>query len=195
MGDPRDRPPSVSALIDTPLDRAGLGWVSAGRRRGGTRRARWRAYAEGVLSQRCCSTSPTASSRGTRRSSGRSSPCGRCRDVDAAFEVVNASRYGLQASVFTECAGHRVRCDRPDRGRWRGRQRGARASVPTSCRTAGSRTGHWPRGSAVCHRGADRDPDGDHPAVSPKGSRCLKALPVTDARASAGSTGTSSDER
>ena len=39
-------------------------------------------------------------------------------DLDAAFEAVNASRYGLHASVFTGVAGHRVQraLDRLDVG-------------------------------------------------------------------------------
>ena len=61
-------------------------------------------------------------------------------DFDAAFDAVNASRYGLHASVFTGLAGDRLRRGGPASRPVGSSSTRCRASAPTSCPTAASRT-------------------------------------------------------
>ena len=101
VGDPRERGHPGLGADRRALHRAGAG---LGRARGRRRRpaaGRRDGRATACSRRPCCSTCPTAAPRGTRRSSARSWSCASVPDLDAAFEAVNASRYGLHASVFT----------------------------------------------------------------------------------------------
>ena len=90
-------------------------------------------------------------------------------DLDAAFEAVNASRYGLHASVFTGSLDTAFAAiDRLEVGGVVVNEvPGFRSDVMPygGVKDSGDRAG----GAAVRDRGADRDPDGRDPAVDEEG--------------------------
>ena len=101
VGDPRDADTRVGGADRRAATARVLDWVE----RGGRAPAAgcWPAgRSRAACSRRpCCSTCPTAAPRGTRRSSARSSSSARCPTSTRRSTAVNASRYGLHASVFT----------------------------------------------------------------------------------------------
>jgi len=99
-GDPRDETTRVSALIDERSTRRVLDWISAAVG-AGARIATGGAATGGVLAPTVLTEVPDGVDCWDEEIFGPVVCLRRVSDVDEAFRQVNASRYGLHASVFT----------------------------------------------------------------------------------------------
>jgi acyl-CoA reductase-like NAD-dependent aldehyde dehydrogenase len=100
VGDPRDPATRVSALIDERSTSRVLAWVQAAVGSGATVLAGG-GLADGVLQPTVLLDVPVGQLAWDEEIFGPVLAVRAVPDLDAAFETVNASRYGLHASVFT----------------------------------------------------------------------------------------------
>jgi acyl-CoA reductase-like NAD-dependent aldehyde dehydrogenase len=100
VGDPRDPATRVSALIDAGSTSRVLAWVQAAVGSGATVLAGG-GLADGVLQPTVLLDVPVGQLAWDEEIFGPVLAVRAVPDLDAAFETVNASRYGLHASVFT----------------------------------------------------------------------------------------------
>jgi acyl-CoA reductase-like NAD-dependent aldehyde dehydrogenase len=100
VGDPRDPATRVSALIDERSTSRVLSWVQAAVESGGTVLAGG-TVSGGVLSPTVLLDVPDGQLAWDQEIFGPVLAVRGVPDLDAAFDAVNASRYGLHASVFT----------------------------------------------------------------------------------------------
>jgi acyl-CoA reductase-like NAD-dependent aldehyde dehydrogenase len=100
VGDPRDPATRVSALIDERSTSRVLAWVQAAVGSGATVLAGG-GIADGVLQPTVLLDVPVGQLAWDEEIFGPVLAVRAVPDLDAAFETVNASRYGLHASVFT----------------------------------------------------------------------------------------------
>ncbi|GAB3573672.1 aldehyde dehydrogenase family protein [Amycolatopsis endophytica] len=96
-GDPRDERTRVSALIDERSTRRVLDWISAS----GATVAAGGELVDGIIRPTVLTDVPDGADCWEEEIFGPVVCLRRVSDVDEAFDQVNASRYGLHASVFT----------------------------------------------------------------------------------------------
>ena len=100
IGDPRDEGTRVSKLIDEPSTERVLDWLSQAISAGAKVLAGG-AVSEGIIRPTVLADVPDGTACWDEEIFGPVVCLRRVSDVDEAFAQVNASRYGLQASVFT----------------------------------------------------------------------------------------------
>ncbi|MGH3324058.1 MAG: aldehyde dehydrogenase family protein, partial [Streptomyces sp.] len=104
VGDPREEETRVAALIDEAATERVLSWIDRAREAGA------RLVAGGVRSGRCVAATllaevPEGEPAWDEEIFGPVVCLRAVRDLDAAYALVNASRYGLHAAVFTRDLG------------------------------------------------------------------------------------------
>lgn len=104
VGDPREEKTRVSALIDASSTKRVLDWISEAVSAGAEVAAGGRAQ-DGMVRPTVLTDVPDGVSCWDEEIFGPVVCVRRVSDVDEAFEQVNASRYGLHASVFTRSLG------------------------------------------------------------------------------------------
>jgi acyl-CoA reductase-like NAD-dependent aldehyde dehydrogenase len=104
VGDPRDETTRVSALIDARSTERVMSWVETARRAGATV-VHGGSVRDGIIEPTVLLDVPDGELAWDEEVFGPVVVVRSVPDLDAAIEVVNRSRYGLHASVFTEGLG------------------------------------------------------------------------------------------